>query len=244
MRVGTPHQVDLWRIARDHPVGAADLREMVETLVGAVLPGAQWRTEAASHPYTTDGLQIDVRIPDGWVELAECGLAAPHVLATAGLDPGRYSGLALGMGLDRALMLRKGLPDIRLLRSGDQRIAGQMLDLAPWRPVSALPAVRRDLSIVLDDRPDLELLGDRARTALGPDADAVESLAVLAGTAHEDLPAHVRGRLGTRPGQYNALVRLVLRPIDRTLTDAEANRVRDRVYAALHQGPHHEWAGR
>jgi phenylalanyl-tRNA synthetase alpha chain len=30
--------------------------------------------------------------------------------------------------------------------------------------------------------------------------------------------------------------------LDRTLTDAEANTVRDRVYAALHEGPHHEWA--
>jgi tRNA synthetases class II core domain (F) len=50
------------------------------------------------------------------------------VLAAAGL-PGR-SGLALGMGLDRLLMLVKHIPDIRLLRSVDPRIAGQMLDLA------------------------------------------------------------------------------------------------------------------
>lgn len=51
-----------------------------------------------------------------WVELAECGLASPDVLAGAGLDPTLWSGLALGMGLDRALMLRKGIPNIRLLR--------------------------------------------------------------------------------------------------------------------------------
>ncbi len=39
------------------------------------------------------------------------------------------SGLAMGLGLDRLLMLRKRLPDIRLLRAGDPRIAGQMRDL-------------------------------------------------------------------------------------------------------------------
>jgi phenylalanyl-tRNA synthetase alpha chain len=236
LHVGTPHQVDLWRVVRGRPVSTEELREMVDAVVGAVLPGAQ-------HPYTTGGLQIDVETADGPVELAECGLAAPHVLERAGLDPRRNTGLALGMGLDRALMLRKGVPDIRLLRATDPRIAGQMLDLAPWRPVSALPAVRRDLSIVLDGpEVDPELLGDRVRTALGPEADALESLAVLAATPHEDLPAPARARLGTRPGQLNALLRLVLRPVDRTLTDAEANAVRDRVYAAVHEGPHDEWA--
>jgi phenylalanyl-tRNA synthetase alpha chain len=242
LHVGTPHQVDLWRIVRDRPVTPADLTGMVDALIAAVLPGARWRAEPASHPYTTGGRQIDVETADGRVELAECGLAAPRVLAAAGLDPDRHAGLALGMGLDRALMLRKGVPDIRLLRAADPRIAGQMHDLAPWRPVSALPPVRRDLSLVLGGEPDEELLGDRVRAALGADVDALESLAVLASTPYEDLPAVARARLGIEPGQHNVLLRLVLRPVDRTLTDAEANRIRDRVYAALHEGPHAEWA--
>ena len=53
------------------------------------------------------------------------------------------------MGLDRLLMLRKGIPDIRLLRSADPRVAGQMTDLEPYRPVSYLPAVTRDLSVAI-----------------------------------------------------------------------------------------------
>ncbi len=237
--VGTPHQLDLWRIVRDHPMRAADLAEMIETVAATVVPGAQVRAEPAVHPYTVDGRQIDVRSGADRVELAECGLAAPGVLAAAGLDPSRWSGLALGMGLDRAVMLRKGIPDIRLLRSTDPRISGQLHDLAPWRPVSQQPPARRDLSLVLDAADaDAELLGDRARAALGPDADALEELSLRAVTAHEELPA----RLGTRPGQVNALVRLLLRPVDRTLTAEEANVLRDRVYAALHEGPVQEWA--
>jgi phenylalanyl-tRNA synthetase alpha chain len=238
LHVGEPHQVDLWRISE----GEVDLDEMVRVLVDAVLPGARWRAVPAQHPYTEQGRQVDVRVGDDWVELAECGLAAPHVLEAAGLDPARRRGLALGMGLDRAVMLRKGVPDIRLLRATDPRIAEQMRDLAPWRPVSTLPPVRRDLSIVVAAAVDDELLGDRARSALGPDADVLESLSVETRTPHERLPAPARARLGTEPGQENVLLRLVLRPLDRTLTDAEANEVRDRVYAALHEGPHHEWA--
>jgi phenylalanyl-tRNA synthetase alpha chain len=67
----------------------------------------------------------------GWVEIGECGLAHPDVLASAGRNPREWTGLAMGLGLDRLLMLRKGMPDIRLLRSTDPRIAGQMQDLAP-----------------------------------------------------------------------------------------------------------------
>ena len=44
--------------------------------------------------------------------------------------------------------------------------------------------------------------------------------------------------------QKNVLVRLVIRPFDRTLTDTEANRLRDRVYRAIHEGAAGQWAGR
>jgi phenylalanyl-tRNA synthetase alpha chain len=148
------------------------------------------------------------------------------------------------MGLDRLLMLRKGVPDIRLLRSADPRIAGQMADLAPWRPVSAMPAVRRDLSVAVEADDAAEDLGNRVREALGRDADAVEEVGVLAETGYEELPAQAVARLGMRPGQKNVLVRVVLRHLERTLTDAEANRMRDRAYAALHRGSAHQWAAR
>jgi len=167
-------------------------------------------------------------------------LAARRVLAGAGLA--HHSGLALGMGLDRLLMLLKGIPDIRLLRSADPRVASQMADLAPYRPVSAMPAVRRDLSVAVDAETDDEILGDRIRDVLGPDADAVESVAILSSIACEGLPGPAAARLGARPGQRNLLVRVVLRHLERTLTDEEANALRDRIYAAIHQGSRHQWA--
>ena len=48
--------------------------------------------------------------------------------------------------------------------------------------------------------------------------------------------ASARERLGLRAGQKNVLLRVVLRHVDRTLTRAEANSLRDRVYAAVHDG--------
>ncbi|MEQ7006934.1 hypothetical protein ABN028_12205 [Actinopolymorpha sp. B17G11] len=241
---GTPQQLDLWRLRQGPGCEDADLEEMIGLVVDAALPGAIWQTIPKVHPYTEGGRQIDVRWHDQWIEIGECGLAGPAVLRRSGLDIPPWSGLAMGLGLDRLLMLRKGIPDIRLLRSTDPRVAAQMLDLAPYRPVSHMPPVRRDLSIVVGPDVDEEVLGDRVRDALGSDADAAETVEVLSATWYDDLPAAARERLGIGPGQRNLLIRLVLRPLDRTLTDGEANELRDRVYAALHEGTATQWAAR
>jgi phenylalanyl-tRNA synthetase alpha chain len=244
LHVGEPHQLDVWRVRRaEPPLGEDDLTAMVGLVVGAALPGRRWRTVPGPHPYTHAGRQIDVLEAGTWVEVGECGLAHRELLAAAGL-PECASGLAMGVGLDRLLMLRKGLDDIRLLRSTDPRIAGQMLDLRPYHPVSAMPAARRDLSIAIRGDVDVELLGDRVREALGADAAAVESVELLSSTPYAELPEAARRRIGIREGQRNVLVRVVLRPLERTLTGAQANRLRDRIYAALHEGSAHEWAER
>jgi phenylalanyl-tRNA synthetase alpha chain len=230
---GTPHQLDLWRIS-SRRLAEEDLQRMIGTVLGALLPGWPGRQEPRRHPYTLAGRQLDAWNGRDWIELGECGLAHPGVLSRAGLAG--YSGLAMGLGLDRLLMLRKGVPDIRLLRSADPRVTDQMHDLAPYRPVSRQPAVSRDLSVAVDGGEDEQTIGDRVREALGPDADVVEDVRVLSVTGYDGLPAAAIGRLGMRPGQRNVLVRVVLRPLDRTLTDTEANELRDRIYAAIHVG--------
>jgi phenylalanyl-tRNA synthetase alpha chain len=237
---GTPHQLDLWRITR-RAMGRADLDQMSAVLRGALTPGLPHRQQPRTHPYTRHGRQADVYQDGRWVEVWECGLAHPGVLAAAGL-PG-WGGLALGMGLDRLLMLAKRIPDIRLLRSGDPWVAGQMLDLAPYRQVSSMPAITRDLSIAVAADHDEETLGDCVRDALGADASCVEEIRVLSATAYQQLPASAIGRLGAKPEQKNLLVRVVLRDLDKTLTNETANALRDRIYRALHQGTEYQWAG-
>ena len=236
---GTPHQLDLWRITRQ-PMTGADLDEMISSLLEALVPGLPHRQEPRIHPYTEHGRQVDVRHDGRWVEVWECGLAHPDVLASAGLA-GR-GGLALGMGLDRMLMLGKGIPDIRLLRSADPRIAAQMRDLAAYQPVSSMPPVTRDLSVAVAADEDEETLGDRVREALGADAACVEEVRVLAATPYDRLPEPAARRLGARPGQKNLLVRVVLRDLEKTLTNEAANVLRDRIYLAIHQGTQHQWA--
>ncbi|SDG33742.1 phenylalanyl-tRNA synthetase alpha chain [Lentzea fradiae] len=221
LHTGTPHQLDVWRISR----GRESLDDLIHTTVTTLLPGRRYRTADAQHPYTTHGKQIDVEHDGEWVEVGECGRAARHVL---GEHP---HGLAMGLGLDRVLMLRKGVPDIRLLRNPDPRIAGQMLDLDAYRPVSRHPAAIRDISVMADLHDDAETLGDRIR-ALVPE-DVVEEIRILSETRTEDLPPHVRERLEAQPGQKNVLIRVTMRAPERTLTDRETNEIRDRLLQGL-----------
>ena len=144
------------------------------------------------------------------------------------------------MGLDRALMLRKGIDDIRTLRSTDPRIQTQMSDLSRWRPVSTLPAVRRDISIVIAADQDDETIGDKIRDSLADRIDDIETVTVMARTPYAELPVAAKDRLGipTRTSERTCPHRHPT--THHTLTDDEANQLRDQIYLAVHEGPNLE----
>ena len=58
---------------------------------------------------------------EGWIEWGGCGVVNPRVLVACGVDPERYTGFAFGMGIDRTLMFRHGVEDLRDLFEGDVR---------------------------------------------------------------------------------------------------------------------------
>jgi phenylalanyl-tRNA synthetase alpha chain len=234
LHVGEPHQVDLW-IARQGRLRRAHLLEMIAAVVETVLPGQAYRCNETIHPYTMNGLEVEVRIGERWVEVLECGEIHPWLLNDNNLPSQEWSGLAMGVGLDRLIMLIKQIDDIRLLRSSDPRIAKQMLTLARYEAVSNQPATHRDLSICVDD-PDMELLGDRIRNVLGKRSGWVENVELLQASDYASVPEKARERLGMSPSQHNLLVRVTLRSLDGSISKEDANRVYDLVYSALHEG--------
>lgn len=58
---------------------------------------------------------------EGWIEWGGCGVVNPRVLVACGIDPDTYSGFAFGMGLERTLMFRHGIEDMRDIVEGDVR---------------------------------------------------------------------------------------------------------------------------
>ena len=239
-----PHHLDLWRLKKDSKLNDNDLIEMITLWMDVVLPGIKWKVTPSRHPYTLNGVQIDALWNDEWIEIGECGLAHPEIIKANIANSEGISGLAMGLGLDRILMVKKNIPDIRLIRSTDPRVLDQMNDLAPYKPVSSMPPVTRDLSIVLDDHINDDDIGDIVRESLGEKADIVEVVKTMSETAYEELPDQAKKRLGIQPGQKNILLRVILRDLGRTLTTEECNQYRDIIYAALHKGTEWHWASK
>lgn len=62
---------------------------------------------------------------EGWIEILGCGMVHPKVLQNCGIDPEEYSGFAFGMGLERVVMRKYNIPDMRLLFENDYRFLNQ-----------------------------------------------------------------------------------------------------------------------
>ena len=61
----------------------------------------------------------------GWIEIGGAGMVHPKVLEAGGINPREYRGFAFGCGIDRMVMLKYGIDDIRLLYNGDLRVVNQ-----------------------------------------------------------------------------------------------------------------------
>lgn len=231
-----PHQMDVWRIKRGNPrLTRADLINLIETILNVVVPGYNYRANEVQHPYTLNGLEVEVAVGDGWLEVLECGEAHPLVLKNAGLNPEEYSGLALGMGLDRLVMVAKKIDDIRVLRLKDPRIAKQMLNLSRYIPVSNQPATKRVLSYSTSVDKKEEDVCEEIRDSLGTNGVYLEKVA-YSEVSYADLTEKARENLGIRPDQKNVVVTLTLRSLEGSLAKGMVNAWMEVLYRKLNQG--------
>lgn len=237
--VGEVHMLEMWRVVKTATVKKIvkdDLLAVVRGVASVAAPGWDLRIEDSPHPYTNQGIEVNA-VKDGRdIEILECGLIKEKILENAGLDPEKYSGWALGMGLDRLVMTLKNIPDIRYLRSKNPRIHEQMKNLDEYHEVSNQPTIKRDLSYCVPVDYVEEDISVDIREALGDDIGALESVEVLSKTPHDDLPENIRQRLGCQKNQKNVLVRITLRHLERSITNDEANSIYEIIYSKINKG--------
>ena len=123
------HQVE--GLAVDKGLTMADLKGTLDHFARAMFgPEAKTRLRPSFFPFTEPSAEMDLWFPQkkggaGWIEWGGCGMVNPEVLRNAGIDPDEYTGFAFGMGLERTLMLRHGIADMRDIVEGDVRFSLQ-----------------------------------------------------------------------------------------------------------------------
>jgi len=237
--VSQVHMLEMWRIVKNADrkvIVKDDLLSVVKGVAKTAAPGWHLRIEDSPHPYTNQGIEVNAVSGDRDIEILECGLIKEQILINAGLNPSVYSGWALGMGLDRLVMTIKNIPDIRYLRSTNPKIAIQMMNTDPYSEVSSQPAIKRDLSYSVPKNYVEEDVSADIRQALGKNLDALEDVQIINTAGYDELPEKIRERLGINSDQKNILVRITLRHLERTITNDEANKIYEQIYAKINYG--------
>ncbi|MFB1048420.1 phenylalanine--tRNA ligase subunit alpha [Streptomyces chrestomyceticus] len=132
-------QVEL--LAIDEGLTMADLKGTLDHMVRALFgEGMQTRLRPNYFPFTEPSAEMDMVCyvcrgasvgdperpcrtcsSEGWIELGGCGMVNPRVLVSCGVDPEKYSGFAFGFGIERMLMFRHNVEDMRDMVEGDVR---------------------------------------------------------------------------------------------------------------------------
>jgi len=135
------HQIEC--LAVDEGLTMADLRGAITAFVDAMFgEGLRTRLRPDFFPFTEPSVDVSMEChvcrgastrpggeqcrvcrSQGWIEIAGAGMVNPRVLVACGVDPDRYSGFAFGLGIERTLMIRHGVTDIRDTVEGDVRFS-------------------------------------------------------------------------------------------------------------------------
>lgn len=121
------YQLDGFAVAPKGEVTLAHLKGTFEYFYRAYLgEDAKVRFRPSFFPFVEPGVEIDVwyeaKGKEGrWLEVAGAGMLHPEVLKNAGLDPEKVGGFAFGGGIERLLMVKYGIPDVRAFHNGDLR---------------------------------------------------------------------------------------------------------------------------
>ena len=123
------HQVE--GLVVDQGITVADLKGTLDHFATAMFgPETRTRWRPSYFPFTEPSLEFDIWFAQAkggprWIEWGGCGMVNPRVLRACGIDPEVYSGFAFGIGIERTLMFRHDVTDMRDMVEGDVRFATQ-----------------------------------------------------------------------------------------------------------------------
>jgi phenylalanyl-tRNA synthetase alpha chain len=121
------HQVE--GLVIDEGITMANLKGTLDHFATSMFgPEARTRLRPSYFPFTEPSAELDLWFPGAkggarWIEWGGCGMVNPRVLQACGIDSEKYSGFAFGMGIERTLMFRHDVTDMRDMVEGDVRFS-------------------------------------------------------------------------------------------------------------------------
>ena len=110
----------------DKDVSLGHLKGVIEHFLKRLYgDGVEIRFRPSFFPFVEPGVEVDMKFNGKWLEMGGAGMVHPNVFTTAGIDPTVWKGFAFGFGIDRLVMMKHNITDIRLLYSGDLRFVNQ-----------------------------------------------------------------------------------------------------------------------
>lgn len=118
------YQLDCMYVNKE--VSMAELKGVLEFFFKRFLgPDVEMRFRPSYFSFVEPGVEVDVKWKGKWLEMLGAGLVHPNVMRAGGFDPDVWKGFAFGGGIDRLVMLRYGIDDVRHLYNGDLRLINQ-----------------------------------------------------------------------------------------------------------------------
>tara|TARA_B100000963_G_scaffold361536_1_gene397520 strand:+ start:749 stop:1465 length:717 start_codon:yes stop_codon:yes gene_type:complete len=119
------HQVE--GIYVDIEVTFANLKDLIHQILFRIFgENVEVRFRPSYFPFTEPSAEVDILSENGnWLEILGCGIVNPIVLENCNIDSKKYSGLALGLGIERIAMLKYGVNDIREFYKSNLDFLGQ-----------------------------------------------------------------------------------------------------------------------
>ena len=110
----------------DRDVSLGHLKGVIEHFLKKLYgDSVEIRFRPSFFPFVEPGVEVDMKFNGKWLEMGGAGMVHPNVFKTTGIDPTIWKGFAFGFGIDRLVMMKHNITDIRLLYSGDLRFVNQ-----------------------------------------------------------------------------------------------------------------------
>lgn len=110
----------------DKNITLAELKGVLEHMMKKLFgENVAIRFRPSYFPFVEPAVEVDMKWKDKWLEMGGAGMVHPNVLRSVNLDPKEWNGFAFGFGIDRMIMLKYGVDDIRHLYTGDLRFINQ-----------------------------------------------------------------------------------------------------------------------